>query len=267
MVSSDHDLTIHSTMYHSEIGTMGKLLNVDENEEIQLAAKNLYVYVFHHTNTLDMRGNINYFGGAQHSSDLLFLFGPTMFKQISRRRLSQTEEKLCRKLHQLFGDFVKTGNPKPGYPAESWQPYSSNSKYIKIIGTNIDGLLHSRILKDAFFDENRKQIEKMMDTEDEDRSLGQISASSTLSRDMNPYHLSNVNNGFEENERVPRNFAIQNSSSTKHEEYYFYLRRIHSFWYEFLPSLNRNHDDESVKISESYTKGELNKNFFFQFFS
>lgn len=109
VVSSDHDLSIHNTMYHSEIGTMGKLLNVDENEEIQIANKNVFVYVFHHTNTIDMRGSVNYFGGSQHSSDLLYLFGPTLFKQISRRRLSQTEEKLCRKLHQLFGDFIKTG--------------------------------------------------------------------------------------------------------------------------------------------------------------
>lgn len=47
--------------------------------------------------------------GAQHSSDLPFLFGPSLFKQISRRRLSQTEEKLCKKFKQLFGDFIKTG--------------------------------------------------------------------------------------------------------------------------------------------------------------
>lgn len=146
-------------------------------------------------------------------------------------------------------------NPKPGYPSDSWQPYSSNSKYIKIIGTNIDNLLHSRIMKDASFEENRKQIEKMMDTENEERSLGQISSSVVSNYDMNPYHLSNINNGFDENNRIARNFAIQNSSSNKNEEYYFYLRRIYSFWYEFLPSLNKNYEDQSVKISESYTKG------------
>lgn len=49
------------------------------------------------------------FLGAQHSADLPFLFGPSLFKQISRRRLSQTEEKLCKKFKQLFGDFIKTG--------------------------------------------------------------------------------------------------------------------------------------------------------------
>lgn len=63
VVSSDQSMAVHSTMYESEIGTMGKLLNVDENEEMQMVSKNLYVYVFHHTNTLDMRGSINYFGG------------------------------------------------------------------------------------------------------------------------------------------------------------------------------------------------------------
>lgn len=108
-------------------GASGKLLDFGTVEQHRSVSSNLFVYVFHHSNSMDMRGNINYFGGeftlslmqiktnrdrisgAQHSSDLPFLFGPSLFKQISRRRLSQTEEKLCKKFKQLFGDFIKTG--------------------------------------------------------------------------------------------------------------------------------------------------------------
>ena len=107
--------------------TTGKLLDFSTVEQQRSVKSNLFVYVFHHSNSMDMRGNINYFGGkrtfnndsivklkitflgAQHSSDLPFLFGPSLFKQISRKRLSQTEEKLCKKFKQLFGDFIKTG--------------------------------------------------------------------------------------------------------------------------------------------------------------
>lgn len=30
------------------------------------ANNNVYVYVFHHSNAMDMRGSINYFGGEKH---------------------------------------------------------------------------------------------------------------------------------------------------------------------------------------------------------
>jgi hypothetical protein len=69
---------------------------------------NFYVYVFQHSNSMDMRGRINYFGGASHSSELPFLFGPSLFQQIGRRRLSQTEEKLCKKFRSFVVEFVKS---------------------------------------------------------------------------------------------------------------------------------------------------------------
>lgn len=111
----------------NKTATTGKLLDFGTVEQQRSVNSNLFVYVFHHSSSMDMRGNINYFGGektfddvwsvmlkirfpgAQHSSDLPFLFGPSLFKQISRKRLSQTEDKLCKKFKQLFGDFIKTG--------------------------------------------------------------------------------------------------------------------------------------------------------------
>jgi hypothetical protein len=84
--------------------------DTDENYfEERKGKRNLFTYVFHHSNSVDLKGNINLFNGAAHTSELPFLFGPTLFKQVTRRRLTTTEDKLCKKLHTLFGDFIKYG--------------------------------------------------------------------------------------------------------------------------------------------------------------
>lgn len=45
-------------------GTSGKLLDFGTVEQQKsVNGNNLFVYVFHHSNSMDMRGNINYFGG------------------------------------------------------------------------------------------------------------------------------------------------------------------------------------------------------------
>lgn len=90
-----------------------ELINVS-NVNTQLKKRKVeddivYVYSFQHSNSIDMRGKVNYFGGASHSSDLPILMGPSLFQQISRRRLTQQEEKFCKKMRQMFCDFVKSG--------------------------------------------------------------------------------------------------------------------------------------------------------------
>jgi hypothetical protein len=95
-----------------------------------------------------------------------------------------------------------------------------------------------------------------MNTENEERIVV-ASTSQGSGHFSNPYHLSNVNNGFEENNRISRNFDTSNAVATKNEDYYFYLRRIYSFWYEFLPSLYKNYDEQkkaSDKLSEGSPK-------------
>lgn len=47
--------------------------------------------------------------GASHSSDLPFLLGPSLFQQIGRKKMTMSEEKLCKRMRQLFADFIKTG--------------------------------------------------------------------------------------------------------------------------------------------------------------
>lgn len=69
----------------------------------------VYAYLFHHPNSMDMRGRINYFGGASHSSDLPFLMGPSLYREIGRKRLTQLEDKLCKKIRSLFAEFIKGG--------------------------------------------------------------------------------------------------------------------------------------------------------------
>jgi hypothetical protein len=87
--------------------TLEILTNVKNESDITL--DNLYVYVFHHSNSMDMRGKINYFGGASHSSELPFLLGPSLYQEIGRRRFSQTEDKLCKKIRTFFAEFIKVG--------------------------------------------------------------------------------------------------------------------------------------------------------------
>ncbi|CRK88856.1 CLUMA_CG002554, isoform A [Clunio marinus] len=243
IVFSDQNISMKRQKNENKSVTSGKLLDFSVVEQQRSVNNNIYVYVFHHSNAMDMRGNINYFGGAQHSSDLPFLFGPSLFKQISRRRLSQTEEKLCKKFKQLFGDFIKTGNPTPDRLFDSWHPYNANTKYIKIMGTKIDNLLHNRILKDSSFDENRDKIEDMLSADTEEK-IQVVS-----NHQFNPYDLSNVNHGYEEPNRMSRQFDSVVSNVAKNTDYYFYLRRIYSFWYEYLPSLYKNYQDRTGRSS------------------
>jgi hypothetical protein len=63
IVSSDQNLSSPIRFHGRNYATMGKLLNVDYMDEQSTGNKNIFVYVFHHSNSMDMKGNINYFGG------------------------------------------------------------------------------------------------------------------------------------------------------------------------------------------------------------
>uniref|UniRef100_A0AAG5DPZ5 Carboxylesterase type B domain-containing protein n=1 Tax=Anopheles atroparvus TaxID=41427 RepID=A0AAG5DPZ5_ANOAO len=75
----------------------------------QTNSSTVYAYLFHHPNSMDMRGRINLFGGASHSSDLPFVMGPSLYREIGRRRLSQVEDKLCKKMRSFCTEFIKGG--------------------------------------------------------------------------------------------------------------------------------------------------------------
>jgi hypothetical protein len=95
----------------------------------------------------------------------------------------------------------------------------------------------------------------MLSSDTEERVQVVSSAHSTTSHQFNPYHLSNVNNGYEESNRISRNFDTTAASNVaKNTDYYFYLRRIYSFWYEYLPSIYKNYQDRTGRSSSEQDK-------------
>lgn len=86
--------------------TIEMLANAGENPNGTTSG--VYVYSYQQPTPIDMRGRVNYFRGASHSSDLPYLLGPSLCQQITRRRFTQSEDKMSKTMRQLFGDFVKT---------------------------------------------------------------------------------------------------------------------------------------------------------------
>ena len=69
IVFSDNNLSMERQKVDVESKTSGKLLDfgtVEQQRGVNINRdNNLFVYVFHHSNSMDMRGNINYFGGER----------------------------------------------------------------------------------------------------------------------------------------------------------------------------------------------------------
>lgn len=66
IVFSDHNVSIEPQKAENKSRTNGKLLDFSTVEQQKsVNGNNLFVYVFHHSNSMDMRGNINYFGGER----------------------------------------------------------------------------------------------------------------------------------------------------------------------------------------------------------
>lgn len=104
--------SLESDLYFSVNSLGNKTLNNIISKRLKRQVKDeskLFVYSFQQSGSIDMKGNVNYFGGASHSSDLPFLLGPSLFQQIGRRRLNQAEDKLCKKIRELFAEFIKSG--------------------------------------------------------------------------------------------------------------------------------------------------------------
>lgn len=115
-------------------------------------------------------------------------------------------------------------------------------------------MLHNRILKDSSFEQNRDKIDDMLSSDTEERIVVVSSSHPSSAQAFNPYHLSSVNNGYEENNRISRQFDTSATNIAKNTDYYFYLRRIYSFWYEYLPSLYKNYQDRTGRSSSEQDK-------------
>lgn len=223
---------------------------VDVNEQKKNQRKNskfssnnssLYVYMFQQSNAIDLRGNINYFGGAGHSSDLLFLMGPSLFQQISRRKMSQSENKICRKMRQHFTDFVKTGNPTPGRLFDAWHTYTKGRKYIHVMGDSGDNFNN-----EENFEKNQAQIENLLSLDDTT-----IVSNSDLSF-ANPYIIGSESTNRRENSRAPK-YVVD----FKDSEYYLSLNRIYAFWREYLTKLYTSHNNPSATDPDGSSENEI----------
>jgi hypothetical protein len=66
IVFSDHNISLERQKVENKSATSGKLLDFGTVEQQKsVNSNNLFVYVFHHSNSMDMRGTINYFGGKR----------------------------------------------------------------------------------------------------------------------------------------------------------------------------------------------------------
>ncbi|XP_063697996.1 pyrethroid hydrolase Ces2a [Culicoides brevitarsis] len=196
---------------------------------------NFFVYLFQQSNTMDMRGKVNHFGGASHSSDLPYLLGPSLYQQIGRKKMTSIEEKLCRKMKSLFADFIKTGNPTPGRLYDAWHPFTFSHKYIKILSSKPESLFNKFGAPTSGQQDSEEmnfhEIEALLHPSTDDVQI--VTSDVTASR--NPYVLGT--------EREVDQTARQSKSSPnfvetmRDSEYYYYLKKVYAFWSNFLPKL------------------------------
>lgn len=213
--------------------------NIGQIAALRRKNRTLYVYTFHISKSMDIRGSTNYFGGASHTSDLLFLMGPSLFQQIGRRKLTPTEMKLCKRMRQLFTDFVKTGNPTPGRIFDAWRPYTSKQKFIQIIGDAVhsDGAISASSMFANDFEKNTAEIENLI----RQPVIGQTQIVSNV---VNPYQIGPGNN--QENPIDTTRMSKSYLGVYETSDYYNALTKINSFWKSLLPKMTKYIDSNSI---------------------
>lgn len=209
VVQLDDDIMEHRAFADISIG--------DENTR-RPPQQPIFVYSFQQGMSMDLRGRINYFGGAGHTADLLYLMGPSLFQQIGRRKMTQSEERLCKKVRRHFIDFAKTGNPTPGRLFDAWVPYKTSLKFVQILGDQNDA-------KDelSHLNRNQLQIAQMLS--------GDNDAANAVAN-HNPY---SIDNSRIDTSAVPKSYLPDPNHST----YYLSMGKIASFWDELLPKMTK----------------------------
>ncbi|XP_061396846.1 pyrethroid hydrolase Ces2e [Musca vetustissima] len=195
------------------------LLNQITNSSI---STDLYAYVFDLANSMDMRGKINLFGGASHTSDLPLIFGPSLFQQIARRRFTIDEEKMFRKMRTPIISFIKSGSPNPGRTYDGWLPYTQQNKFIYNLGEMWTSQQDNTLTLDP---KNTQQIEQLIDSE-----------KTIVARPRpNRYEFSNSYQIPSDKRSTPN--STMNSHSKRNTEYALHLKRVYGYWQVFLPQL------------------------------
>lgn len=218
----------------------------DDDDDGQRSAvgspSSLFVYSFQQPGTIDMRGRPNFFGGAAHTADLLFLMGPSLFQQIGRRKLTITEEKLCKRMRQTFADFVKTGNPTPGRLFDAWHPYSVSHRYVQVLGgTTTNAAATSMMSPDPYaLQQNREQIVELLANPDGQRNGDEVTVTST-NLALNPYAIgqrkidANNNNYFGDTRHGKSGYLSDDAAGDS--PYTTAMGRVSAFWGALLPGM------------------------------
>lgn len=208
----------------------------------------LYVYSFQQPGTIDLRGRPNYFGGAAHTADLLFLMGPSLYQQIGRRKLTITEEKLCKRMRQTFADFVKTGNPTPGRLFDAWHPYTVSHRYVQVLGgsaANAGTSTAATMMLSADANallQNREQIVELLSSPGGKSNNGDEVTVTSTNLALNPYAIGQrkidaINsNSFDDNQRHAKSGYLPDDACTD-SPYTTAMGRVSTFWGALLPRM------------------------------
>ncbi|XP_017471827.1 PREDICTED: carboxylesterase 1C isoform X1 [Rhagoletis zephyria] len=197
----------------------------------------VYAYVFDASNSMDIRGKVNWFGGASHTSDLLLLLGPSMFQQISRRRLTTAEDRISRKFRKALINFIKSDMAKStsSYEPNDWLPYTNEHQFVKYFGETEK--LETRRSYFLDFAGNVAEIEKMLQNGKEIPENG-------LSR-TNRNDRRGIDNGQSK-------LFLKNQTDFG---YAAHLKRVASFWQIFIPNVpvyedQSGYDNNNVPLGQ-----------------
>lgn len=206
--------------------------------------KTIYAYAFHIANSMDLRGIVNYFGGASHSSDLPYLMGPSLYQQISRRKFTTNELKLCKRVRQLFGNFIKKGNPTPDRLYDAWRPYTAKQKNIQMLGDVLGagtiggggGGTADATSFIANFELNRAELEAILRAAPGDTETRIVSNSIHNPYQLAPNGNNNPKNGID-GSRTSKSYLSMDYETT---EYFNSLSKVYTFWNDLLPKFQRH---------------------------
>nr|XP_014090234.2 liver carboxylesterase 1 [Bactrocera oleae] len=216
-----------------------RLLNLLTSKDYGIVTP-VFAYVFDASKSMDFRGKVNLFGGAPHSADLLLLLGPSVFQQVSRRRLSMEESRLSRQFRNHLITFIKSRRDiySLSFKPNEWLPYTAENQLIYNIGKTDKGVqseASTSYLSD--FEKNSVDIEKLL-RNDKD----------TID---NAFLRINRNNRG----RSDNNQATAYPANQTNYGYVLHLKRVYNFWQIFILNIHnygeqRDYDGSNIPFGQ-----------------
>ncbi|XP_011184528.2 cocaine esterase [Zeugodacus cucurbitae] len=206
-----------------------RLLNLLTSKDYGISSP-VFAYVFDSPKPMDLRGKVNLFGGAPHSADLPLLLGPSVFQQVSRRRLSIEESRLSRKFRSLFITFIKSRRDTYSLSSKpnEWLPYTDEHQFIYNIGEGDKDMrleMGRNYLSD--FIKNTVDIDRLLHNEKDYVDNGFL-------------RINRNNQG-----RSDHNQATIYTANHTSYGYVLHLKRVYNFWQIFISNI-QNYDDQGT---------------------